>query len=152
MKILPIPDCRLPIKESFAGRGFTRGCHDGSQLVGFFKQSGQFFCGHDASLREQFQPERGFVGFLFHEADFGNEFCRAACPTTGPVVCRHGSSAPQDLSGNDAARVVAFGNRPAHLDDPQGKGFCSRLKFGRMHNMKLQTQSAIGNRQSAISK
>ena len=152
MKILPIADCRLPIKASFAGRGFARRGHDGSKFIGFFEQRGQFFYGHDACLREQFEPQSCFVRFFLNSADFGNKFCGAARAATGAVVCRHGSSAPQNLFGNDAARVVVFWNRPAHLDDPQGKSFRSCLKFGRIHGIKLQTQSAIGNRQSAISK
>ena len=150
MKRLPIADCRLPIKASFAGRGFARRGHDGSKFIGFFKQCGQFLRGHDAGFGEQLEPQNGFVGFLFDGANFGNEFCLTASAATGAVIRRHGSSATQNLFSNDAASVIAFGNCPAHFDDAQGKGPGSGFQFDRVHASKLQTQSAIGNRQSPI--
>jgi hypothetical protein len=45
-----------------------------------------------------------------------------------------------------------FGNCPAHFYNSQGKRFGSGFQFGWVHALKLQTQSAIGNRQSAISR
>jgi hypothetical protein len=152
MKTLPIADCRLPIRASFAGGGFARRCHDGSKLVGFFEQRGQFLRGHDAGLCQQFEPQRGFVGFLLDGADLGNEFRLAARPATGAVIGRHGRSAPQNLFGNDTGSIVVFRNCPAHFDDSQGKRFGSGFQFDRVHAPKLQLQSAIGNRQSAIPK
>ena len=152
MKRLPIADCRLPIKASFAGRGFARRGHDGSKFIGFFKQCGQFLRGHDAGFGEQLEPQSGFVGFLFDGANFGNEFCLTASAATGAVIRRHGSSAAQNLLGNDAPGIVVFGNCPAHFYNSQGKRFGSGFQFGWVPALKLQTQSAIGNRQSAISR
>jgi hypothetical protein len=40
----------------------------------------------------------------------------------------------------------------AHFDDSQSKGFGARFQFRWVHGANIQTQSAIGNRQSAISK
>jgi hypothetical protein len=150
MKRLPIVDCRLPITGSFAGRSFARGGHDGGEFVGFFEQRGQLFCGHDAGFSKQFEPQRSFVGFFFHGADFGNKFRLTPRPTTGAAIRRRGSSTSQNLFGNNAPSIVVLWNCPAHLDDPQGKRFGSGFQFGRVHLPKLQTQSAIGNRQSAI--
>ena len=152
MKRLPIADCRLPIRASFARRGLARRGHDGGQFIGFFEQGGQLFCGHDARFGKQFKPKGGFIGFFLDGADFGNEFRLAPRTATGAVIGRHRGSAPQNLFGNDAASVIAFGNCPAHFDDAQGKGLGSGFQFDRVHATKLQTQSAIGNRQSAISK
>ena len=152
MNRLPIADCPLPIKKSLAGRRFARRGHDGGKLVGFFEQCGQFFCGHDAGFGEQFEPQSGFVGFLLDGADFGNEFRLTPSAATGAVIRRHGSSAAQNLFGNDAPGIVIFGNCPAHFDDSQGKRFGSGFQFDRVHAPKLQTQSAIGNRQLAIQK
>ena len=152
MKTLPIADCRLPIKKSFAGRGFARGGHDGCQCVGFVVQRGQFLCGHRAGFNEQFEPQRGFVSLFLDGADFGDEFSRTAGAATGAVICRHGSSAADNLSGDRPAGIVRFGNGARQLDDSQRKRFRAGFEFGRVHGANLQTQSAIGNRQSAISK
>ena len=152
MKRLPIADCRLPIKTSFAGRGFARPGHDGGEFIGFFEQRGQLFGRHDAGFGKQFEPQSGFVGLFLDGADFRNEFGLTARAATGAVICRHGSSAAQNLFGNDAASIVAFGNCPAHFDDAQGEGFRSGFQFDWVHGANLQTQSAIGNRQSAIPK
>ena len=152
MKRLPIADCRLPIKKSFAGSGFARCGHDGGEFVGFVEQRGQFLCGHDAGFGEQFEPQGGFVGFFLDGADFGNKLRLAARAAAGAVVRRHGSSAPQYLLRNHPASVVVFGNCPAHFDDAQGKGFGACFQFNRIHAEKLQTQSAISNRQSAITR
>ena len=149
---LPIADCRLPITESFAGRGFAGGCHDGCQFVGFRKQGGKFFSRHDAGFNQQFEPQRRLVGFFLDGSDFGDEFSRTAGTATGAIVRGHGSSTPQNLLGNDPACVVIFGNLPAHLDDSQRKGFGAGFQFDRVHAANVQTQSAIGNRQSAIRK
>ncbi len=152
MKRLPIADCRLPIKKSFAVSSFARCGHDGGEFVGFVEQRGQFLCGHDAGFGEQFEPQSGLVGFFLDGADFGNKLRPAARPATGAVVRRHGSSTPQNLLRNHPASVVAFGNCPAHFDDAQGKGFGSCFQVYVIHAEKLQIQSAIGNRQSAITR
>jgi len=152
MKTLPIADCRLPIKESFAGRGFSRGSHDGCQRVGFIKQRGQFLCGHRAGFDEQFKPQRSFVGLFLDGSDFGDEFGRAAGAATGAIVCCHRSSAADNLFGYRPAGIVGFRDGARKLDDSQGKSFCAGFELSRIHGANLQTQSAIGNRQSAISK
>jgi hypothetical protein len=149
VNILPIADCRLPIAKSFAGRRLARCSHDGGEFVGFSKERGQFHCGQNPRLDEQFEPESGFIGFFLDRSDFCDELGLAARAATGAIVGRHGSSASQYLFGNNTPRVVVFWDFAAHLDDPQCKCFSSRLEFGGIHGMRLQTQSAIGNRQSA---
>jgi hypothetical protein len=143
MKPLPIADCRLPITESFSGRRFSRCGHDGRQLVGFFEQGRQFFPRHNSRLDQHFQPQRGFVGFFFNGSDFGDEFGLTARTATGAVIGGDGSSAPQNLFGDDTTGIVALGNFAAHFDDAQSKSFCAGLEFGRVHGTNLQTQSAI---------
>jgi len=147
---LPIADCRLPITESFAGRGLARRGHDGGQFIGFIEQRGQFFCGHDARFSKQLEPESGFVGFFLDGADFGNEFRLAARAATGTVISCYRSAAADNLSGNSPASIVGFRNGTGELDDSQRKSFRASLEFGWVHGANLQTQSAIGNRQSAI--
>jgi len=147
---LPIADCRLPITDSFSRRRFARCGHDGGQLVRFIQQCRQFFCRQNARLDQQFQPERGFVGFFLDGADFGDEFGLAAGATTGAVIRRHRSAAANDLFGDGAAGIVGFGNGARQLDDSQRESFRAGFEFGRIHGANLQTQSAIGNRQSAI--
>jgi len=150
MKPLPIAACRLPIAESFSRRRFARSGHYGGQLVGFVQQRGQFFCRQNARLDQQFQPERGFVGFFLDGADFGDEFGLTAGAATGAIICRHRSAAADDLFGDGASGIIGFWNGARQLDDSQRKSFCACLEFGRVHGANLQTQSAIGNRQSAI--
>jgi hypothetical protein len=150
MRGLPIADCRLPINGSFTRRSFARCGHDGREFVGFCKQGRQFLCRYDAGFGKQFEPQRGFVSFFLDCSDLGNELRLTARPATGAVVGRHGSSTPHDLLGYHTACVIVFGDRPSQLDDSQGKGFGSEFQFAWIHTPTLQTQSAIGNRQSAI--
>jgi hypothetical protein len=150
MKTLPIADCRLPINRSFAGCRLTRGCHDGGQGVGFFQQRGQFFRRHDAGLNQQFEPQGGFVRLFLDRPNFRDEFSLTAGAATGAIVRRHRSAAANDLFGDDTAGIVIFGNCASQFDDPQREGFGACFQLGRIHGLKLQTQSAIGNRQSAI--
>ena len=150
MKRLPIADCRLPINRSFARRGFARGGHDGSKRIGFRQESGQFFCRHDAGLNKQFEPQGGFVSFFFDGSNFCDEFGPAAGAATGTIVCGHRSATANDLFGDDTSSIIVFWNCPGQFDDSQGKRFCARFHFSWVHAPKLQTQSAIGNRQSAI--
>ena len=131
---LPIADCRLPIEALFAGRGFARGGHYGCQRIGFGKQRGQFLCGHRARFDEQFEPQRGFVSLLLDGSDFSDEFGLAAGVATG------------------TSSVVRFGNGARELDYSQRKSFRAGFEFRRIHGGNLQIQSAIGNRQSAISR
>jgi hypothetical protein len=152
VKTLPINDCRLPIEGSFDGCRFARGRHNGGQGVGFFKQSRQFFCGHEARFYQQFQPQRGLIGFFFNRADFGNELRPASRPTRCPVVRGYRSSAANDLFGDGTTCIVIFWNRTSQFDYPQCKSLCAGLQFSWVHGSKLQTQSAIGNRQSAITR
>jgi len=149
---LPIADCRLPIGELFAGRGFARRCHDGSQFVCFLQQRGKFFRGHDFGFDEQFEPERGLISFFFHGSNFGNEFCLAAGATTRPIIRRDRCSTADDLFGNNSPGVVGLWNRPGQFNNPQGKCFGTIFQLQGCHAAKLRKQSAIGNRQSAISK
>ncbi len=152
MKQLPIADCRLPITKSFSRRSFTRGGHDGGECVGFVEQRGQFLCRHRAGFDKQFQPQRGFVGFFLDGSDFGDEFSLAAGAATGSVIRRHRGAAADDLFGDGTSSVVRFRNGARELDDSQREGFCAGFEFCRVHGANLQTQSAIGNRQSAISR
>ena len=152
MNQLPIADCRLPIKKSFSGRGFARGGHDGGDLIGFLQQGGQLARGHRAGLNEQFNPQRSFIRFFFYGSDLGDEFRLAAGAATGTVICRHRSAAANDLLGDDAPGLVGLGDRARELDDSQRKGFRAGFEFSWIHGANLQTQSAIGNRQSAIQK
>jgi hypothetical protein len=152
MKMLPIADCRLPINGSFAGSRLARGRHNGGQGVGFFEQGGQFFCRHDARFNQQFEPQGGFVGFFFDRANFGDEFRPAPRATRRAIIRGHRSSAPDDLFGDDATGIVIFWNRTGQFDDSQSKGFGAGFQFNWVHGVKLQIQSAIGNRQSAITR
>ena len=152
MMKLPIADCRLPINGLFAGRGFARGGHDGGQFVGFVEQVGQLACGHDAGFNQQFEPKCGLVGFFFDDSDLGDEFRRTTRTATGAVVGGNGSSAADNLLGDGAGGVIILWNCLGQLDDSQSKSFCPGLEFNRSHGVKLQTQSAIGNRQSSIQK
>ena len=150
MKTLPIADCRLPINSSFAGRRLAGGRHDGSQGVGFFQQCRQFFCRHDARLNQQFEPQGSFVRFFLDRANFGNEFRPAPRAARRAIIRSHRSSATNDLLGNDAASIVILGNRTSQFDDPQGKRFGPGFQLDWVHLPKLQIQSVIGNRQSAM--
>ncbi len=147
-----IYDLRFTIRASLARRDFARRRHDRSEFVGFVQQCGEFPCRHDAGLDKQFEPQRGFIGFFLDRSDFGNEFGLTSRSTTRAIICCDRSSTPQDLLGNNAARVVVFGNCSAHPVDSQSKSLGSRLEFGWLHAAKLQIQSPISNRQSAISK
>jgi hypothetical protein len=152
MKTLPIAGCRLPIEALFAGRSFTRRRHDGGEFICFNKERGQSFCGQDVGLNQQFEPQAGFARFFFDIADLGDEFCLTSRPATGAAIRRHGSAAADNLFGEGACRVIVFGNRPGQFNDSQGNGVSARFQFSRVHGMKLQTQSATGNRQPAISR
>ncbi len=147
---LPIADCRLPIRKSFSRRCFTRVSHYGSKLVGFSQKRGKLALGHDPGLDKQFEPQCRLVGFFFDRPNLGDEFGVATCATTRTVISRHGGSTPHNLLGNHAPSIVVFWNRPQQFDDPQSKGFGTSFQFSWIHGSKLQTQSAIGNRQSAM--
>lgn len=133
MKILPMADGRWPINGSFAGRRLARGRPDGNQGIGFFEQG-------------------GFVGFFFDRADFGDEFRPAPRAARRTIIRGHRGSAANDLFGNDPAGIVIFGNSTGQFDNPQRKSFGAGFQFNWVHNLKLQIQSAIGNRQSAITR
>ncbi len=147
---LPIADCRLPIGESLSRRSLARGRHDCRKLVRFCQKRGKFSRGHDVGLDEQFEPQCRLVCFFFDRPDLGNKFGLTARPATGAVVRSHRSSASHDLLGDDASGVVIFWNRPGQLYDTQGKSFGAGFQFSWGHDVKLQTQSAIGNRQSSM--
>ena len=150
MKKLPIADCRLPIGGSLPRRSFARRRHDGSEFAGFCQEGGQFARRHSARFNKQFEPQRGFIRFFLNGSDFGNEFSLAAGAATGAVIRRDRSSAANNLSGDDASGVVGLGDGACELDDSQRKCFRASFEFGWIHGANLQTQSAIGNRQSAI--
>jgi len=152
MKQLPIADCRLLIAKSLSRRSFARGDHDSGECVGFVEQRRQLLCRHGAGFDEQFQPQRSFVGFLLNGSNFGNEFSLTAGAATGAVICRHRGAAADDLFGDGASGVVRFGNGARQFDDSQCEGFCAGFEFGRIHGANLQTQSATGNWQSAITR
>jgi hypothetical protein len=152
MKRLPIADCRLPINGSFTGRRLARGRHDCSKVVGFLQKRRQLARRHYARFDEQFEPQRGLVGLFFNRANFGYKFRPAPRAATGAIVCGYRSAAANDLFGDDTSGIVAFWNSPGQFDDSQGKRFGARFQFDWIHAPKLQTQSAIGNRQSAMQK
>jgi hypothetical protein len=152
MTKLPIADCRLPIGNLLPRRSFARGGHDGRKLIGFSQERGQLALGHRSGFDEQFEPQRGFVRFFLDGSDFCDEFSLAAGAATGAVVRGHRSAAADNLFGNDASGVVGLGDGACELDDSQRKCFCASFEFSGIHGANLQTQSAIGNRQSAIQK
>ena len=143
MKRLPIADCRLPIDESFASRGFAGGGHDGGEFIGFLQKRGQFSRRHHSRFDQQFEPEGGFVGFLFDGSNFGNEFGLAARAATGAIICRNRGAATDPLFGDNASGIVVFGHGPRQFDDAQGESFGARFQFDWIHGGKLQIQSAI---------
>jgi len=149
---LPIADCRLPIAGLAVGCGFARRSHDGSQFIRFLQKGSQLSGGHDAGLYQQFEPKRRLIRFFFDSSDFGNELRPASGATASSVIRSHGSAAANDLPGYGTRSVVVFRNRPCQFDDSQHKRFCPRFQVGRIHNQSVRIQSAIGNRQSAISK
>ena len=149
---LPIADCRLPIGGSRSRGRFARSRHDGGEFVGFTQKRAEFACWHDAGLNEQFEPKRGFISLLLNDSDFRDEFSLTSGAATGPIVGRDRGATAQDLLGDHPARVIVLGNRSRQLDDSQGKGLGSGFQFGWVHAAKLQIQSPIANRQSAISK
>ena len=136
----------------FGGSRFAGGCHDGGQSIRFFEQGGKFFCRHNPRLNQQFQPQGGLIGFFFNRANFGNELRSASRPTRRAVVRGRRSSAADDLFGDGPSRVVIFGDRAGQFYDSQGKGLGAGFQFDWVHGTKLQIQSAIGNRQSAITR
>lgn len=150
MKTLLIADCRSPIKKSVAGCGFARCDHDGGEFVGFLQKWRQLAYGHYPGFNQQFEPQRSFVSLLFHRPDFSDKFRRAAGAATGAIIRRHRSPAANNLFGDDTSRIVIFWNRAGQFDYSQGKSFCSDFQFGWVHSPKLQIQSAIANRKSAI--
>ena len=143
MKKVPIADCRLPIKKSFAGRSFARGGHDGHKLIGFSQERGQLALGHRSGFDEQFEPQRGFIRLFLDGSDFCDEFSLAADAATGAVVRRDRSSAANNLFGDDASGVVGLGDGARELDDSQRKCFHASFEFSWIHGANLQTQSAI---------
>ena len=147
---LPIADCRLPITDSLAGRSFARGCHDGREFVGFVEKCRQFLGRQNAGLNQQFEPQGGFIRLFLDRSHFGDKLGLAAGAATGSIIRGHRSGAAQDLFGDDAPGLVAFWHRPGHFDNAEGKSFGSGFKLGWVHGVKLQFQSAIGNRQSTI--
>jgi hypothetical protein len=152
MNELPIADCRLPINGSFGGRRFARGRHDGCQGVGFLQQDRQFFCRHQAGLNQQLKPQGRFIGFFFNRAYFGDELRPAPCPARCAIIRGYRSSTTNNLFGNHTAGIVIFGNGTGQFDDSQRKSFGPSFEFDWVHDVKLQIQSAIGNRQSAITR
>ena len=150
---LPIADCRLPIRESLSRRSLARRSHYGGQLVRFGQKSRTLARRHSFGLDQQFEPKRRLISFFFNRADLGNKFGWAARSATGPIICRYRSrsATANNLLGNRTTSIVILGNGPRQIDDPPGKGFSASLQFGRIHGAKVQTQSAIGNQQSAIS-
>jgi hypothetical protein len=147
---LPIADCRLSIGKLLSRRSLARGRHDCRKLVRFGQKRGKFSLGHDAGLDKQFEPQCRLVCFFFDRSNFGDEFSLATRPATSAIISRHRSSASHDLPGKDTSRVVTFGNRSRQLNDSQGESFGAGFQFSWGHGSKLQTQSAIGNRQSSM--
>jgi hypothetical protein len=147
---LSIADCRLSIKESLSCRSFARSRHDGRKLVGLGQKSRKFSGSHRSRFDQQFEPKCRLIRLFFDRTDFGNEFGLTAGSATGPVICRHGSAAADDLLGNRTSGIVVLRNGPGQFNDSERKSFSSSLQFGGIHGSKLQTQSAIGNRQSAM--
>ena len=152
MNRLPIADCRLPISRLFARCRFARCGHDGSEHIGLLQKGGQLAGRHDAGLNEQFEPQRCFISLFLDGSNFGDEFGLTAGAATSSIVCGHRSATANDLFGDDTSSIIVFWNCPGEFDDSQGKRFGARFQFGWIHAPKLQTQSAIGYRQSAMQK
>jgi hypothetical protein len=147
---LPIANCQLPIKESLSCRSFARGHHDGRKLVCLGQKSRKLSGSHRSRFDQQFEPQCRLIRLFFDRADLGDEFSLTTSPATRPVICRHGSAAANDLLGNRPSGIVVLRNGPGQFNDAERKSFSSGLQFGGIHGSKLQTQSAIGNRQSAL--
>lgn len=147
--ILPIADCRLPIRQSPSRCSLARRRHYCSELICFGQESREFARRHRSGLNQQFEPQCCFIRFLLHRSNLGDEFRPAARSTTGSIICRNRSSAAYNLLGDGSASIVIPGNRTRHFDYAKRKCFSSRLQFGWVHKATLQLRSATGNRQSA---
>ena len=152
MNKLPIADCQLPINGSFHGCCFARSRHDSCPGVGFRQQDRQFFDRHQAGLNQQFKPQGRFIGFFFNRAYLGNELRAAPRSARRAMIRGYRSSAANNLLRDSAAGIVIFGNGTGQFDNPQRKSLGSGFAFDWVHGVKLQIQSAIGNRQSAITR
>ena len=135
-------------------RRLARGSHHGRQLVGFAEQRGELVGRHRVRLSEKFEPEHRLVGFLFYDTHLGDELRPTARATRRPIICRHRRSAAHQLP---TKRPPHRGGRQRldQLDDTKRKCLRPLLQFDWSHAPKLTgpspaSQSAIGNRQSAI--
>jgi hypothetical protein len=147
---LPIANCQLPIGELFPSGGFSRTGHDRSEFIRFGQKRRKLAGRHDSRFDEQLNPQSTLVRFFFDGSNFGNEFSATSCATTCSIIRSDGCAASQNLATEHAPGFVVFGYRSCHFHNSQGKGLCSDFKFAWVHVAKLRTQSAIGNRQSAI--
>ena len=82
----------------------------------------------------------------------GDEFSRASRPRTGAVIGGNRSSTADNLLGDGASAGGGLGNGACERDDFQRKCFRAGFELNWVHEANLQAQSAIANRQSAISK
>jgi hypothetical protein len=150
MSVLLIADCWFSIGDSLPRRSFMRCGHDCGQIISLLQQCRQLACRHCTGFDEQFEPEGGFISLFLNDSNFSDEFGMATGPATGAVIRRHRGAATDDLSGDHVSGIVVSRNRPCQFDDSQGKSFGACFQFGRIHGVKLQTQSAISNQQPAI--
>jgi hypothetical protein len=151
MRELPIADCRLPIWGLRARSGLARSCHDGGQIGCFLQDFHESLFRQNFRFTKQFQSQRSFIGFFFNNSNFRNEFSPASRATRRAVVCSNGCSAADNLPCNHTTGSC-FWNHVRQFDNSQCKSLRSGFEFRWVHRLKLQIQSAIGNRQSAIKK
>ena len=153
MRRLPIAPAlrdRLPI-GSRLGRRFARGGHYGGKVVRFLQQCRQPAGSNDSRFREQLEPQSSFIGFLFNGSDFGDEFGFASSAAGRAIIRGHRCATANDLFGDYASGIVAFGNTSREFNNPEGEVLGSLLQFDDIHARKLSNQSPIANCQSPIS-
>ena len=91
-----------------------------------------------------------FVGLLFNNADFGNEF-RARSRLARRTIIRADRRAGSDKLIRDGPCANSpHWNRLHQSQNPKPELFRPLLQFRRIHKHHLSAQSAIGNWQSAI--
>ena len=73
-----------------AGGGFAGDGDDGGKLFGFLQEWGDQRGRGCSMFLNEFEPELGFVRFLFDNAELGNEFGFGAALSSRAIVCCHG--------------------------------------------------------------
>lgn len=78
------------------------GCDDhGDDFAGFGLKVGQARLLHDVGTCEDLEPVKDFVALFEDDAHFGDEIGTGFCAARGPVVGADGSTAANELTGDD---------------------------------------------------